>query len=219
MPLEFAPILSILEPAQRKLWDELGHVPDSFVLCGGTAVALQLGHRSSLDFDFLSGHEFDPDDLIRNLSILRDARVSQKAASTLTCIADRGGPVKVSFFGTPSIQLIETPHVASDNHLRIASLVDLAGMKAAVVQKRAEAKDYVDLDAIMENTEIDLPTALSAARLLYGNAFNPELTLKSLSYFGDGSLPTLSPEIRGRLAKAVAAVDLTHLPPVVRTSQ
>jgi hypothetical protein len=45
------------------------------------------------------------------------------------------------------------------------------------------------------------------------------LTLKSLSYFGDRSLPTLAPEIRDRLAKAVAAVDLTHLPPVVRTSQ
>jgi len=92
-------------------------------------------------------------------------------------------------------------------------------MKAAVVQKRAEAKDYLDLDAIIENTEIDLPTALSAAQLLYGAAFKPELTLKSLSYFGDGSLPTLPDETRDRLAKAVAAVDLTRLPPVVRTSQ
>jgi hypothetical protein len=70
----------------------------------------------------------------------------------------------VSFFGTPTIQLVEPPHVAHDNKLRIASLVDLAGMKAAVVQKRAEAKDYVDLDAIIRETEIDLPTALSAAR-------------------------------------------------------
>lgn len=219
MPLEFAPILSILEPPQRRLWDELGDVPDSFVLCGGTAVGLQLGHRSSIDFDFLADHEFDPDDIKSKLSILRDARVSQKSASTLTCIVDRAGPVMISFFGTPSIQLVEPPHIANDNQLRIASLVDLAAMKAAVVQKRAEAKDYIDLDAIMQNTEIDLPTALSAARLLYGATFNPELTLKSLSYFGDGSLPSLSDEIRDRLTKAVLAVNLTRLPPVVRTSQ
>lgn len=218
MPLEFAPILSILESAQRRLWDELGNVPEPFVLCGGTAVALQLGHRSSIDFDFVGPHEFDPDDLLRSVSILNGARVSQKSASTLSCIVDCGGPVMVSFFGTPTIQMIEPPHIARDNKLRIASLVDLAAMKAAVVQKRAEAKDYVDLDAIIENTEIDLPTALSAARLLYGPSFNPELTLKSLSYFGDGSLPTLTTEVRERLIKAVAAVDLTHLPPVVRTS-
>jgi Nucleotidyl transferase AbiEii toxin, Type IV TA system len=218
-PLEFSPILSILAPPQRRLWDELGEVPQSFVLVGGTAIALQLEHRSSIDFDFVADRGFDPDDLLRDLTFLREARVSQKSANTLTCVVERNGPVMVSFFGTPSVSLIEPPHVANDNHVRIASLVDLAGMKAAVVQKRAEAKDYIDLDAIIENTEIDLPTALSAARLLYGAKFNPELTLKSLSYFGDGSLPTLPSKIRDRLAKAVAAVDLTHLPPVVRTSQ
>ena len=85
--------------------------------------------------------------------------------------------------------------------MRIASLVDLAGNESGVVQKRAEAKDYIDLDAIIENTEIDLATAVSAAKLLYGDKFNPELTLKSLSYFGDGTLPTLPEEIRDRLTK------------------
>lgn len=218
MPLEFLPILSILEPPQRRLWSELRAVPDSFVLCGGTAVALQLGHRSSVDFDFISETDFDPDKLQAGIPFLSGIRPVQKSANTLTCVVDRNGPVQVSFFGTPLIRLIETPHVAEDNHVRIASLLDLAGMKAAVVQKRAEAKDYIDLDAIIQNTEIDLSTALSAARLLYGAAFNPELTLKSLSYFGDGSLPSLPNEIRDQLSKAVTAVDLTHLPPVVRTS-
>ena len=219
MPPEFAPILSILQPPQRRLWDELNEVPPSFVLCGGTAVALQLGHRSSIDFDFISDREFDTDDILAQLSFLHGARTNQKSPNTLTCVVERDGPVMVSFFGAPSIQLIEPPHISAGNHLRVASLVDLAGMKAAVVQKRAEAKDYIDLDAIIENTEIDLPTALSAAGLLYGTAFNPELTLKSLSYFGDGSLPTLSTEIRNRLVKAIVRVDLSRLPPVVRTSQ
>jgi len=218
MPLEFLPILSILEPSQRRLWSELSAVPSSFVLCGGTAVALQLGHRSSVDFDFIAEAEFDPDKLQAEIPFLRDVRPAQKSANTLTCVVDRNGPVQVSFFGTPSIRLIETPHAAEDNHVRIASLLDLAAMKAAVVQKRAEAKDYIDLDAIIQNTEIDLPTALAAAMTMYGPAFNPELTLRSLSYFGDGSLPTLAVTIRDRLAKAVAGVDLRRLPPIVRTS-
>lgn len=219
MPLEFAPILTILDVPQRRLWDELDSVPPSFVLCGGTAVALQLGHRSSVDFDFVASKEFDPDELTATVSFLQGSRQVQKSANTLTCIVDRDGPVMVSFFGTPSIEWIESPLVANDNHAQIASLVDLAAMKAAVVQKRAEAKDYVDLDAIITNTEIDLGTALSAGKLLYGAMFNPELTLKSLSYFGDGTLPSLPEEVRARLTRAVLAVDLANLPPVVRKSK
>jgi hypothetical protein len=48
----FAPRLEILPPAQRKLWNELSETPREFVLYGGTALALHLGHRHSVDFDF-----------------------------------------------------------------------------------------------------------------------------------------------------------------------
>lgn len=48
----FQPRLDILPPAQRALWDELGGLPHGFVLYGGTALALRLGHRQSIDFDF-----------------------------------------------------------------------------------------------------------------------------------------------------------------------
>jgi hypothetical protein len=81
-------------------------------------------------------------------------------------------------------------------------------MKAAVVQKRAEAKDYVDLDAILQTGIIDLPGSLSVASSLYGSSFNPDLTLKSLSYFDDGNLPTLPAEIRDRLVRAVCNVEM-----------
>jgi len=64
--------------------------------------------------------------------------------------------------------------------LRIAGLLDLAGTKAAVVQKRAEARDYIDIDALIHCGNIGLPYALSAAKWIYGSQFNPELTLKSL---------------------------------------
>lgn len=48
-----------------------------------------------------------------------------------------------------------------DNGVRIASLIDLARMKAAVVQRRAEAKDFLDLYAFMNQKVVDLPTALA----------------------------------------------------------
>jgi hypothetical protein len=218
MASEFRPKLSFLQEPQRRLWSELVAVPSPFVLCGGTAVALHLGHRFSVAFDFIASAEFDPDTLQSQTAFLQGSRIVQKSANTLTCVVDRGGPVHLSFFGAPSIRLIKVPHIAPDNRLQIASLLDLAGMKAAVVQKRAEAKDYLDLDAMFQSEVINLPMALAAAKAIYGSAYNPELTLKSLSYFGDGTLPTLPQAVRERLAKAVSAVDVSLLPTIHRSS-
>jgi hypothetical protein len=57
-----------------------------------------------------------------------------------------------------------------------------------------------------------LPTALAAARAIYGASFNPQSTLKALCYFGDGNLRRLPQPIKDRLVKAVCAVDLDDLP-------
>jgi hypothetical protein len=54
--------------------------------------------------------------------------------------------------------------------------------------------------------------ALAAAERLYGASFNPEITLKALSYFDDGDLRDLPEDMKLRLATAVRAVDLDHLP-------
>lgn len=123
----------------------------------------------------------------------------------------RQEPVRVSFFALPGFAEIAEADIAPDVGLRIASLVDLAGTKAAVVQKRAEAKDYLDLDALMANG-IDLPHALAAGRVLYGSGFNPQITLKALTYFEDGSLPSLPEDTRNRLLAAVRGADLDRLP-------
>ena len=63
----FAPRLHILPAPQRALWDELGSTPPHFVLYGGTALALRLGHRVSEDFDFFSSQSFAADDLLRTV--------------------------------------------------------------------------------------------------------------------------------------------------------
>jgi nucleotidyltransferase AbiEii toxin of type IV toxin-antitoxin system len=84
-------------------------------------------------------------------------------------------------------------------------------MKAAVVQQRAEARDYIDVDALLEHG-IALPLALGAARAIYGSTFNPQITLKALSYFDDGNLRALPDEMKQRIARAVVGVDLNALP-------
>lgn len=213
MPDDFAPIMSVLQEPQRRLWNELGAVPKSFVLYGGTALALQLGHRTSIDFDLIGTSSFDPQELYDSIPFLAGATLLQQAASTLTCVVDRGGPVQISFFGVPRVKRLAKPLIAG-NGLAVAPLIDLAGVKVALVQKRAEAKDYLDIDALLRSGKVSLPTALAAAKAIYGESYSPELSLKALAYYGDGNLPKLPQPVRDRLAAAVAAVDLDYLPAI-----
>ncbi|UFP92735.1 nucleotidyl transferase AbiEii/AbiGii toxin family protein [Gloeobacter morelensis] len=205
----FIPNLAMLPPPQRSLWAELGATPEAFALYGGTALALHLGHRTSVDFDFFANAPFDPDQLAYTLPYLKGAERVQLAPNTLTCRVERGGPVLVSFFGGLGLGQVAPHDQVQAMSLQVASLLDIAGTKVAVVQKRAEIKDYLDIDALLQHG-IDLPTALAAGAVVYGRSFNPLIALKALSYFDD--LPTLPTAVRARLSAAVTAVNVNQLP-------
>jgi hypothetical protein len=135
-------------------------------------------------FDFFSNASFDPERLAEQIPYLREAERIQPASDRLTCRVDRRGPVLISFFGGLGLGQVAAHEQCRDTLLRGASLLDLAGTKAAVLQKRAEAKDYLDIHAILQQA-IDLPTILAAGAVIYGRKFNPLITLKALSYFDD----------------------------------
>jgi len=207
----FTPCLDILPKQQRTLWPELSNVPESFILYGGTAIALQLGHRESVDFDFFGSELFDPDILLHSLPFLQNSRVVQRQPNTLTAVVDRGGDISLSFFGLPTIRPIKTPLHTCDNGIKVASLIDLAGMKVSVVQKRAEWKDYRDIAALLDHG-ISLSLALSAGKAIYRDQFNPQITLKALSYFDD--VKGITESVKKRIQDAVRNVNLHHLPEI-----
>lgn len=95
----FQPRLDILPPPQRGLWTELDATPDHFTLYGGTALALRLGHRQSVDFDFFSRTPFDPAVLAREIPYLAGPEPVQVVSHMLTCRVERGGPVLVGADG------------------------------------------------------------------------------------------------------------------------
>ncbi len=200
----FQPHFEILPRPQRALWRELAEVPRQFVLYGGTAVALRLGHRSSADFDFFSSERFGAEDLLHRLSFLKGAKILQNVAQTLSVAVERDEPVKLSFFGGLALGRVGEPDITPDGVLSVASLLDLAGLKAAVVTQRAESKDYLDLLAIL-NSGVSLSSALAAASAIYGCQYNPLLTLKALTYFGDGDLRKLSDKQKAWLVKLASA--------------
>ncbi|MEO9191319.1 MAG: nucleotidyl transferase AbiEii/AbiGii toxin family protein [Acetobacteraceae bacterium] len=97
------PRLDILPAPQRRLWDELLAVPEEFVLHGGTAIALHLGHRQSVDFGFFGNKRLDPTRLVPAVPFLAGAVVTQREPNTFGCTVDRGGVVRLSFFGLPGL--------------------------------------------------------------------------------------------------------------------
>ena len=144
MPV-LVPNLSMLPPPQLNLWREMDTTPEVFTLYGGTALTLRLGHRTSVGFDFFSNAPFDPDYLSSRVPYLKDAVRIQVERDTLTCRVDRGGPVLVSFFGGLDLQQVAARDKVKGMTLHVASLLDIAGTKMAVVQKRAEVKDCLDV--------------------------------------------------------------------------
>jgi len=212
--MTFSPKLNILPGSQRALWKELKATPKHFVPYGGTALALRLGHRVSEDFDFFTNATFEPQDLVQRIAYLRDGKVTLQRENTLTVVLDRNGPVSVSFFGGLALSRVSSPDTANDNGIQVASLLDVAGCKMAVVQSRAEGKDYRDIVALLENG-ISLPKALAAAKAIYGDQFEPRTTLRALSYFADGDLPKLPASMQNALRTAATGVKLDELPVLV----
>jgi hypothetical protein len=213
----FTPNLSILPEPQTELWAELKDTPQAFVLYGGTALALRLGHRQSEDFDFFSNQPFHPDSLRDSIPYLKHAEMTQFQDNALTALVDRNGPVKLSFFGSLGIKRAQDPDIAEENGIQIASLLDLFASKLKTVQSRAEAKDYWDIVALFD-AGLSLAEGLGAAAAIYGKNFNGALSLKALTFFEDGDLPSLTPAIQKRLLAAATSVSLKEIPLIAARS-
>ena len=189
--------------AQQRLWPELGpSVALGFVLYGGTAVSLHLGHRRSVDFDFFTDRPLDAAAIRHAFPFARSAKTLQQAKDTLVVLASG---VKVSFFGGLGFGRVGDPHLTTDGVAEVASLEDLMAHKLKVILQRAEKKDYADVAAMLRAGH-SLSRGLAAARLFFGAAFQPAESLKALAYFKDGDLARLSRNDRHTLIAASAAV-------------
>ncbi len=207
---KFKPCLKILPPAQQRLWPELKAATDlGFVLYGGTAIALRLGHRPSVDFDFFSEKRFHRDAIYTALPFMAQATVLQDLPNVVSVLVPYGDSehshVKVSFFGMIDGGRVGEPDMTEDGILQVASLDDLMATKVKVILQRAESKDYRDI-AEMIKAGVSLAKGLAAAREIFGLHFQPSESLKAMVYFNDGDLGTLNKDERHTLIKAVSMV-------------
>jgi hypothetical protein len=208
--------MEILPKEQRALWDLLAPTKDlGLTLYGGTAIALRLGHRISVDFDFFTDKPLEKDAIYKTLPFLSEAEVLQESKNTLVVSfkpAKQKNPVKLSFFGGMSFGRFGEPELTEDNVLRVASSLDLMGTKVKVLFDRVEQKDYDDLAAMIDAGS-DLATSIAVAQGMFPG-ISPQVALVTLVYFEP--LPGLGKKARQTLVNAAKSVDT--LPEVHRLS-
>lgn len=212
---KFHPRFAILPAPQAELWGELAPLRDlGFVLYGGTAIALRLGHRHSVDFDFFTEQPLDRAALKRSLSWFASAALLQDEPDSLTVLSPGG--VKVSFFGGLKVGRVGEPEASADGVIVAASLEDLLAFKLKLVVQRVEAKDYLDVAAILRSG-LPLEHGLAAAELIFAPDLPPMVALKALTFFEGGDLSSLPADVRETLCSAVAGV--RDLPDIQRRSE
>ena len=212
------PRLDILPNAQKGIWPSLAEVRDAFVLYGGTGLALRLGHRASVDFDFFCHDPLDNDRLF-GLRLLDNAETLQRSEDTLTVSVptQAGDRVKLSFFGGIDLGRVGRPDQTEDGVAWVASLLDLLAMKLAVLVQRISARDYVDIAAILQ-TGVPLADGLGAAAALYGRKFPPLDAVKALGYFDEGDAANVDEATRDVLRHHTGSWD-GSVPRIAKASE
>lgn len=163
----------ILNSKQKELLPKLTVLNSlSVYLAGGTALALQLGHRTSLDFDFYTPIEFKPEKVAGLL------KLESKKQPEDTFNTEING-VKLSIFYYPYDligELVDFPPI------KLASLPDIAAMKVAAVVQRAKQRDFFDLYYLIE--KIGMRAVLDGAYKKYPwYEDNSAMIMKSLTFF------------------------------------
>ena len=169
----------ILAETQSKLLPIVKLFSKKFGLVGGTAVALHLGHRESLDFDLFSFSGFN------NYSI--KATIAQNLAIDTVLVNKKGeytfliNGVKFNFFQFPyKISYSES----FDNIVKLPDILTLGAMKAFALGRRAKWKDYVDLYFILKEHHTISEITVKGVEI-FGNEFNEKIFRTQLAYFED----------------------------------
>ena len=151
-------------------------------LAGGTGLALQIGHRVSIDLDFFTRQKFNARAMMRALADLPlDFQLEREDWGT---ILGRLGKTKFSLFSYDYPLLTNTEKFLDIN---IASIKDIAAMKLAAIAERGTKRDFVDLYFILAKEKI---LTLGEALQLYDKKFkllrqNKTHLLKAITYFAD----------------------------------
>ena len=170
----------ILTQEQIKLLPLIKDFSKNFGLVGGTAIALHIGHRRSIDFDLFSSNGFDNNKI--EMKIVKkigafDPIVNKKGEYTLITKKE----VKITFYNFPyTIDYADK----FEDVIKLPNLLTLAAMKAFALGQRAKWKDYVDLYFILRDY-YTIDNINKKGKELFEQEYNEKLFRSQLSFFDD----------------------------------
>jgi len=169
----------ILTKQQTELLPIVKFFIKDFYLVGGTAIALQIGHRRSIDFDLFTKNNFG-NIAVKN-KINKQTKITDILVNKMQEFTVLINNIKFTFFQYPfDITCTEK----FDDIIKMPDLLTLAAMKAYALGMRAKWKDYVDLYFIFRNF-YNLNDIVKKSREIFKREFNERIFRIQLSYFKD----------------------------------
>jgi hypothetical protein len=169
----------ILSENQLDLLPLVKQFKREFYLVGGTAIALYIGHRRSIDFDLFKFNGLNPKNIVSKIEVSNFPYLITRRVAEQINITLHG--VKFTFFEYPF--KVEAK-CKFDDIVKLPELIDLAAMKAYALGRRSKWKDYVDLYFILKNY-YTVEQIAKKANHLFDQLFSEKLFRTQLAYFDD----------------------------------
>jgi len=167
----------ILTRNQSELLPLLEDFSKNFGLVGGTAIALHIGHRRSVDFDLFSDKKFNNQSIVRKIE--RTMKIDKIIVNKLDELTFTLKGVKFTFFNYP-YKISYSKRLGS--RIKLPDLLTLTAMKAFALGMRAKWKDYVDLYFVIKNY-YSIGEISKKCEKIFGSHFNEKLFREQLVYF------------------------------------
>ena len=172
--------LEAINSKRQKIFQKLKNFPQ-FYLAGGTALALQIGHRMSDDFDLFTEKDISADLLEEVEKIFKGSTIDIiiNHSEQLSLIIDQ---TKVDFVKYPFSLILD---LTEYEKVKIIKILETAAMKAYTIGRRATYKDYIDLYFILSEKHSSLPEIIKISKEKFKEHFDPRLFLEQLVYLED----------------------------------
>jgi len=163
------------------VWQKLKVFKKNFILAGGTALMLQIGHRLSYDFDCFSEKKISRNLLKQVISLFGNRTTVEVNSSDFLLVRTKAN-IKIDFVYHP-FPILREP--IKTNSLSLFHLDDLTANKANVIGRRGQWRDYIDLFFVLKQKLYILPEIITLAEKKFRAEFNDKLFLQQLVYFDD----------------------------------
>ncbi len=176
------PHLEIFDKKRLEIFEKLPHVSKDAILTGGTALALQLGHRKSYDFDLALETPIGKLLLRRVTEVFKDHKITPQIDTPNELTLGLSKNIKVTYLYYPFPPLHPCPKIKSQ---KLHSLYDLASNKAHTIGRRGEWKDYTDMYFLLVKGKVGIEKVIKETKKRFGDEFNEKLFWEQLVYWQD----------------------------------